>query len=526
MKDQTNNALKSIQQFWKSREKKQKITYISVFAGIIIVAIVISLILNHTNYSVLYTSVEQGEASEILTEIQAMGIDAQVKSDGTVLVPEDQEDSIRIKLAAKGYPKSGFSYDLWTDNVGMFTTDSQKREIAKMALQERIQATLKTFSGVNEAYVTLVIPETSNTVISTNKKESSAAVVVHLNSGATLSSNQIKGIVRIVMKSVPDLTEENVTLTDGTGKLLLAGDNSTDSLLLENQRLQFKQDFQQQMQDAVIELLGDTYGKNGIKVIVNAEFDYDKKVGEITTYTPSVDSSGMVAHQDESSATGTDGTSSGVVGVESNADGYPTVDETTSGAGWTETSKSTTYLVNTLKEQTEKNGVYVEKVSVSVLLNKETLADNEKETVTSLVANATGTTPELITVANLPGIGTETEPGVIPGLSDELYFGYTLQQIITFAIIAFVGILFVFIVMVTIIRKSGKKKKKGKQLAYAGATGEHDEMQGQPVDIKKLSEKAPETKEAAIRREIGDFAKNSPEIAAQLLKSWIREEGD
>jgi len=35
-----------------------------------------------------------------------------------------------------------------------------------------------------------------------------------------------------------------------------------------------------------------------------------------------------------------------------------------------------------------------------------------------------------------------------------------------------------------------------------------------------------ETKEAAVRREIGEFAQNSPEIVAQLLKSWIREEAD
>ena len=222
MKDQATNVLKSIQQFWKSQEKKRKIIFLSVLGGIILFAVILTLILNRTNYTVLFSSLEQSEASEVVSIIKDMGVDAQVKSDGTILVPKDQENSLRVELATKGYPKSGYSYDIWTNNVSMFTTDSQKREIAKMQLQERLQATISEFQGIDKAIVTLDIPEQSNTVISSHSNEPSASVVVHLKDGVKLSSNQISGITRLVMKSISGLKEENVSVVDQNANLLIA----------------------------------------------------------------------------------------------------------------------------------------------------------------------------------------------------------------------------------------------------------------------------------------------------------------
>ncbi len=529
MKDQATNVLKSIQQFWKSREKKQKVTYISVFIGIIVVAIVLSLIMNRKDYAVLFSGLDKTEANEIVTEIQTMKIDAQVKADGSILVPKDQENQLRMQLATKGYPKSGFSYDIWTKNVNMFTTDSQKKELVKMQLQERLQATFKTISGIDDAIVTLDIPETSNTVISTKQKEASASVVVHLKTGVTLSSNQISGITHIVMKSISGLKEENISVVDQNANLLVAGNNGSDSVVVETQRLQFKKNFEAQLQNEVKKLLTPSYGDNGMNISVNAVFNYDKKVSQNTKYTPSVGDNGVIQHQDESKTENTDGSSGGTVGVDPNADAgtYPTQNGTSSNGTWSDSSKSTSYLVNELKEQSEKNGMYVDKVTVSVVLYKDSLASGEKEKIMNIVANSTGTLAEFVSIENLPSLNG-TKPGDLKTSSNSVLFGFSLTQLIILAIIVVAAILLLFIMTAFLFRKKGKNKKvKGKKgiPAMAGvaqvAIGD-----ASPIDIKKLSGKPPETKEAAIRHEIGDFAKSSPEIAAQLLKSWIREEGD
>ncbi len=521
MKEQAGNLLKSIQQFWKAQEKKRKIVIISVFAGIVVVAVVLAIILNRPNYAVLFSSLEKSEAQEITAVLQDMQVEAQVKSDGTILVPKDQEDKLRMELATKGYPKSGYSYDIWEENVNMFTTDSQKKEIAKMQLQQRLQATIGELSGIEKAIVNLDIPQSSNTVISTSNNEASASVVVHLKPGTQLTSNQINGITHVVEKAVSGLKEENISVVDQDANLLVAGDNNADTLVIETQRLQFKKTFEAQLSNEVRKLLTTAYGENGINVTVYAEFDYDKKVTEDTKYTPSVGDSGMLEHEDLSSAWGNDGTTGGVPGVESNADGtYPTEDSSASGAAWGESSSSKNYLINTLKQQTEKNGVYVEKVAASVVLYKDALEDTEREKVINTVANAIGTKPENVSVENYPLLGGD--PTELPTIKTNEIFGFSTQEIIIILIIAVVVLLIAIIVVNILFRKSAKKKKKLAAAAAAAAMEEHQKA----IEIKKLSDKPVETKEAVIRREIGEFAKTSPDIAAQLLKTWIREEGE
>ncbi len=524
MKEQASNVLKAIVQFWKSQSKKNKILYISVLAGIVVIAIVLSLVLNQKNYVVLYTGLDSAEAGQILTEIQAMKIDAQIQANGTITVPKDQENSLRMQLATKGYPKSALSYDIWNNGVNMFTTDSQKKEIAKMQLQERLQATIKTLSCVEDAIVTLDIPETSNTVISTNTKKPSASVVVHIKDGESLSASQIKGISTIVLKSISGLEMDNVSITDGDGRPLTTSDaGSSDSVSTDKDRLKFKQDFEGTIKKEILGLLQPAYGANGVNVSVNAVFNYDKKVTDHTQYTPSVGDKGMVEHEDTSSSTGNNGSSGGVPGVDSNADEtYPTGNSSSNGS-WSESSNNTSYLVNTLKEQTEKQGYYVDKVNVSLTVYSNDLSATDKAKLINTVAKAAGTPPELISVENFPLFNTK--PGEIPTITPNKYFGYTFEQILLMLAVIFVVVLILIIIIVAASR--GKKKPKN-QLTYVKAGGgQAPVINEQPqVDIRKLTDRPPDTKEAAIRHEIGDFSKNSPEIAAQLLKSWLREDGD
>ena len=97
-------------------------------------------------------------------------------------------------------------------------------------------------------------------------------------------------------------------------------------------------------------------------------------------------------------------------------------------------------------------------------------------------------------------------------------------------------ILFTF-VYVSVSGKAKKKRRFIERQAYlaAQAAGESGEVQGhfnnknhpegEDYQLESLMNgEAKETKQAAVRREIADFAHSSPEIVAQLLKSWLREE--
>lgn len=546
MKEQANGIAKSASQFWKSQSKKNRIIMLSVIALLVIVAVVLAVSMNKKEtYAVLYTGLDAAESAQIVSEIQAMNVEVQVNGDGEILVPPDKENNIRMELATKGYPKTAYSYSIWTENVDMFTTDSQKREIVKMQLETRLKETIETLTVVDTAHVIIDIPENSNTVISSNRKEPTASVVLHLLPNMPLSSSQVTGIKHIVMTALSGLKEENITITDGNGNTLSnsSSQQGVDEIIFETQKLQFKTDFEGAIKEEILNLLRPAYGENGVNVTVNALFDYDKKVSESTTYTPSVGENGMVSNEStgESSGTSTGGTGN-VVGVEPNADGtYPTLDgDGVTSQSWSEMNRTTSYLVNTLKEQTEKNGYYVEQVSISVVVYRERLGDTEKVSVINVICNAANTIPELVSVENIPLLAERPKDSSVvdsevPVISDKLYFGFTLDEIIIYAIIIAIAILIILIIVATILSKIRKKKARKLEAAREAAEAERAaqfsaslaaEIGAHGEDIRSLSENQPETKEAAVRREIGEFSKNSPDIAAQLIKSWLRDGGD
>ena len=60
----------------------------------------------------------------------------------------------QISLSA-GYPKSGFTYDMYRDNAGIMTTESDKEKYTLYELQDRLGAQIRLFEGVRDAKVTI-----------------------------------------------------------------------------------------------------------------------------------------------------------------------------------------------------------------------------------------------------------------------------------------------------------------------------------------------------------------------------------
>ena len=136
-KEQVTKLLTSFRQFWDAQEKKRKIAYIAIIVAIILIAVIVAAILNRKEYTVLYEGLDTAEASEIVSQIQELGYEVSLKSDGSVVVPKGTEDKLTMEMALQGYPKSNLTYDLYTNNVDMFSTESEKREYARMALENR-----------------------------------------------------------------------------------------------------------------------------------------------------------------------------------------------------------------------------------------------------------------------------------------------------------------------------------------------------------------------------------------------------
>ena len=536
MKEQLSKLTTSFKQFWEAQEKKRKIAYIAILVAIVLIAAIVVIILNKKDYTVLFEGLEASEASEIVTAIQDLGYDVTLKSGGTIMVPAGTENVLTMEMAMKGYPKSTINYNLYTNNIDMFTTSSQEREYARMALEERLSAIVGTFEGVQKATVTISIPEQKNTVISSLRQDPTASVTVYLTPDYKLTDKQIVGIRNTVRNGCVGLTDDNISIVDGYGIPQIEGENEIDVVADETRKFAFKTNLENSIKNKILELLMPVYGDDGVSVAVNMVLNFDKKVSENTDYIPEgTGNTGVLQHGDASDASGGTTADGGVVGVETNADDtYPTGDTNGTGA-WTENSVSNTYLVDTYKEQIEKAGYTIDGLSISTVVYTDYISEAQRLDLVNLVANAGGVNPtvaqDVVTVTNFPKFGTDTAADTAP----VYLFGLTLNQLIVAAAILLILLIVVVVVLIITSRNAKSKREKFEQQilaseALAGADGEPivdtftmDLDGASPADIPSLSAEE-DTKEVAIRREISDFAKNSPEIVAQLLKNWMKDE--
>ncbi len=525
-----------VKEFWSSKDKKTKGLLIGGLAAVLIVAVAAVILLNRKDYVVLYENLENTEAAEIVALIEEAGYECTLKG-GTITVPKGTEDTLAMTLAMQKYPRSRLNYPAYTENTGMFTTESENTKYEQIALEERLSAQIASFTDVRDAVVTLFNPPLKNTVIEVNKRLPSASATIYLRDGVELTNEQIEGITYLIANS-SGVAAENVSLADGNGVPLVPKDIPVDDIAEEIRRLRFKNELENQLNAKIRDLLVRAYGEDGFSSAVNLVLNFDSKVYEDTRYTPSTnDERGMLQHTDATQASGYATAQGGIVGVEVNADDtYPTGD--TNGNGqWTENSVSNTYLVNTYKEQVEKEGYVIDGLSISVVIYTDYLPDVTRQDLVAAVGNAATVNPDLfnevVSVISL----NPYKPDVAAD-SEAILFGLTLSQLILLGAIL-LAILIILIIVLASISSRNKKRRRSfeKTLLEQHAPPEGEALvedfyiigdQGfTPAEMPSLlAENEVETKEQVIRRELADFAKNSPEIVAQLLRNWIKGDED
>ena len=180
--------LDRMKDFFKNLSGRTKKIIAITVSGLLILSAALAMALNNTDYAVLFSGVNEEEAKEVMAKLQDMEVPYQYNQQGSVLVPKDSVDKTRGMLAVDGYPKSGFSYDVFTEHAGMMSTESEKETYKLYQLQERIGSTIRTLDGVKSAVVTISQAKDSKYILNTdNAKGASAYVVVHMYDGGSPS---------------------------------------------------------------------------------------------------------------------------------------------------------------------------------------------------------------------------------------------------------------------------------------------------------------------------------------------------
>ncbi len=522
MKPDIKKKLTELKEFVGRLDKKVKIISAIVAAAVIIGAIVIAVALNQKDYVPLFSELSQDEAAEIVGKLQEDGVDYRYEGDGTILVEQSQADSTRASLVYEGYPSSGFTYDVFTENAGGMATDSEQQTYKLYELQNRIGATIGLFDGVRDAKVTIALGQEQQYVLEdTSGNGASASVVVTMENGAELSSKQASAIQRLVARSVPNMEMENVSVFDQNGVELseAGGDAASGSTEAE-----LAQIVEQKIEQKAINVLIPFYGDGNVRVSANGRINMDRIIRETTTYTTpdkidENDKTGIISSESGSNTQGT-GTNAaaGVAGTEENADitQYNQQDGTANDTYSSETYDRD-YLVNQVKEQTEIDPGVMDDLTISVSINGTNFGNLTYDEVRQLVANATGIAmdeiDQKITAVAAPFYteeDTQTAGADVRSLLDDM----PLRIIIGAAIL--VALLIVILIIVVIIRSRRRKKR----LALEASETEPVIVPEQTEDDRDLLSVQNE-RSRELRENIRDFAETNPEISAQMLRSWL-----
>ena len=513
--------LGKLKEFVGKLSKKAKIVSVATAVLIIAAAIVIALILNNRSYVPLFSEMSEDEAAQIVSKLQEDGVDYEYKGNGTVMVEESQADAARAALVYEGYPSSGFTYDVFTENAGGMATDSERRTYKLYELQNRIGATIGLFDGVKDAKVTIALGENQRYVLeddSEDKAASSASVVVTMKDGAQLESKQARAIQRLVAKSVPNMEMDDVAVFDENGIELSDDEQATGSTEAELQKI-----VEKKIEQKVVNLLTPFYGDGNVRVAANGKLNMNRMIREATTYTTpdkidEQDKTGIVEHESGSRYNGDGGTAGGVVGTENNAD----VPQYTQGAGNNSAYDNETYdrdyLVNQVKEQTEIDPGVMDDLTIAVSINGRNYGELTGTEVRELVSNATGIEPEFrqekITIVAAPFYTDEKE--IAGGLRQFFADNWLIIAI------AAAAALVLLLLIIILIKRRAAKRAAAEDAEEETIVPVVQEPKQNDIDILNIQN----DRSRELRENIREFTDTNPEISAQMLRIWLNGGND
>ena len=233
--------------------------------------------INRPDYQVLYSGLGQQDAAQVVSKLKELKVPYRLEAGGsTIKVPQDQVYETRLALAQAGLPRgAGVGFEVFNE-VKMGTTEFVQRINYQRALQGELARTIASFSEVEGARVHIVMPRESLFV--EEEKKPSAAVVLRLVPGRTLSKRQIQGIVHLVASSVPDLSDSEVTVVDTNGNLLYRKPQDTGDFpgALTASQLEYQRNLESALRGKVQSMLERVLGPGRAVVRVSADVDFTR----------------------------------------------------------------------------------------------------------------------------------------------------------------------------------------------------------------------------------------------------------
>ena len=533
-----SEKIKKLWEAVKTRLKKvSKKAYIIIGVVVVVLAAALTFALNNKPYSVLFTGVSPSEASSILSFLEGQGItDYKVENNDTILGPKGKEDALKARLVMEGYPQSGYAYSTYYDHVGSLSTESERNNAYLLFLQESISNVIRNFDNVKDAKVFITRGEDRGYVLdSGNVVDATAAVQVTMNGAAKLSNQQAEGIRNLVSHAVQGLEIGSVIITDTMGNTFTAVDeySNSDSSAL---KLRLEEAYQNKIRTDVLQALTPFFGEDNVRVSVNCQVEVSQRtVNSRDVQLPewaqdgSTGGKGIIGSRIYEYYVGRPGneTAGGVVGTTTNSD-LPEYVERGADTDGTELEVSGSGQTDYDNPWTETSVIYtagyLKDCTVAVSVNADAAGGMDSDTIRTHVARAAGIAGTVDPVTGEEYLADKISVVTNKFYSPEVILPNTGIPVPAWILYAAAGGLLLFLILLIVILRIRKKRKKKAEkdreldelLASAGFPQAAAPTAG--ADVMALQTE----KSMELRKEVRQFASDNPELAAQLIRGWMR----
>jgi flagellar M-ring protein FliF len=270
-----NQFLSPVTDFWRRLTLNQK-------AGLVVsTTVVLSLLFllvtwtSKAPFATMYSGLSGKDAARIVDDLRERKIAYRLADGGTrVLVPQNQVYELRLHFAAVGLPGTGdLGYEVFDKPMLGMTEFMQKLNYHR-ALEGELARTIGKLDEVESARVHLVLP--APTLFTENKKEPTAAVVLQLEPNVQLTQRQIQGISYLIAYAVEGMTTENITIVDASGNLLSGASNRDTAVGLTATQLEVQFALEEALARKAKTLLDGVVGPGKSEVKLAAKLNWDR----------------------------------------------------------------------------------------------------------------------------------------------------------------------------------------------------------------------------------------------------------
>ena len=549
-----NQVREKLNAFWKkTKEGTRKVSikvYIIAAVVLVVTAAAIAYFLNSRPYATLVTDISPTEASTVLNLLGEWGMtDYKVENNDTILVPESQVEALKVRLLMENVSMTGHYYSSYFDNISSISTEAERNNAMLIDTAEHLRATIRNMENVREAEVIINPGEDQSYILAQNRKiNASASVQVTMKPGTKLTTTQASAIQNLVKNAIAGLEIDNISLTDTIGNSYSGGElgADTDATAL---KLQLEEETSNRIRTQVVNSLKDMYGEDNFSVAVNCVVEVGNVTEDQTLYwLPEYAENGETGgrgiigsrlwqwsyvRNGEENAGGPVGTQTNSVLPDTDFPEYveniPPLDGTEDEAS---ASGQTDYQTNTSQKHIIRTAGYLTDCSIAVTINSDVAGNVDVETIRQHTARAAGIvgpideeTGQEYLADKISVLAQPFYRAPIVPPEPVLIFGFLEPWIL---VAAGAGLLLFVIILTTIILLVRRRRKR--KLAEEEAENEGSDIdallaaaglnQAAPAGADVMTMQSERSME--LRKDIRQFASDNPEIAAQMIRSWLR----